>query len=208
MWCGRCHVMPGVKRRPIRWNHTSHHVMQGRDTTGISGLGIPQIRCCCCCCFSVALVALDPRVIAAKDLDSTPKTLLTCGLPVASVDSTTHSGLVRLKRGRDGVGGGVGHGVRRQPTKPNNTAGPRFRSQGQAASIMHHRRADHPQGTPFHLHAVDDARPREGTGRHGDELSQTSSAQISIDSAQNTERAMPSTGSDATGKSRCGSCRT
>ena len=86
------------------------------------------------------------------------------------MDSTTDSGLVRPGRGRDGVGGGVGDGVRRQPTKPNNTAGPRFRSQWQAASFMHHRRADHPQGTPSHWHAVDDPRPREGTGTHGDEL--------------------------------------
>ena len=84
------------------------------------------------------------RVIAAKDLDSTPKTVPTCRLPAASEDSTTHSGLVRPKRGCDGVRGGVGHGVRRQPTKPNNTAGPRFRGQWQAASFMHHRRADHP----------------------------------------------------------------
>ena len=37
---------------------------------------------------------------------------------------------------------------------------------------------------------------------------QTSSSGISIDSAQNTEKAMASTGTDAAGKSRCGSCRT
>ena len=139
MWCGRCLVMPGVKRRPLRWKQTGHHVLKGKDTTRISGLGTPWIGCCCYCCFSVALAALNPRVIAAKDLDSTPKTLLTCRLPAASEDSTTHSGLVRPKRGRDGVGGGVGHGVRRNPTKPNDTAGPRFRSQWQAASFMHHR---------------------------------------------------------------------
>ena len=170
MWGGRCLVMPGVKRRPIRWNQTGHHVLKGRDTTRISGLGTPSIGCCCLCCFGVALAALRPRVIAATDLDSTPKTLLTCRLPAASEDSTTHSGLARPKRGRDGLGGGVGHGVRRQPTEPNNTAGPRFRSQLQAASFMHHLRADHPPGTPFHWHAVDDPRAREGTGRHGDEL--------------------------------------
>ena len=97
MWCGRCLVMPGVKRRPIRWNQTGHHVLHGRDTTRISGLGTPRIGCCCCYCFSVALAALDPRVIAAKDLDSTPKALLTCRLPAASVDSTTDSGLVTTK---------------------------------------------------------------------------------------------------------------
>ena len=48
MWCGRCLVIPGVKRRPIRWNQTGHHVLQGRDTTQISGLGTPRIGCCCC----------------------------------------------------------------------------------------------------------------------------------------------------------------
>ena len=170
MWCGRYLVMPGVKCRPIQWNQTCHHVLKRRDTTRSSGLGTPRIGCCCCYCFSVALAALDARVIAAKDLDSTPKALLTCRLPAASVDSTTHNGLVRPKRGPDGVGGGVGHGVRRQPTQPNNTVGPRFRSQWQAPSFMHNRRADHPQGTPSHWHAVDDPRPREGTGRHGDEL--------------------------------------
>ena len=46
MWCERCLVMPGVKRRPIRWNQTGHHVLQGRDTTRISGLGTPRIGCC------------------------------------------------------------------------------------------------------------------------------------------------------------------
>ena len=91
-------------------------MLQGRDTTWINGLGTPRIGCCCCYCFGVALTALDPRVIAAKDYDSTPKALLTCRLPAASVDSTTDSGLVRAERGRDGVGGGVGYGVRRQPT--------------------------------------------------------------------------------------------
>ena len=106
MWCRSCLVMPGVKRRPIRWNQTSHHVLHGTNTTRISDLGTPRIGCCCCYCFSVALAALDPRVIAAKDLDSTPKALLTCRLPAASADSTTDSGLVRPERGRDGVGGG------------------------------------------------------------------------------------------------------
>ena len=144
MWCGRCLVMPGVKRCPIRWNQTGNHVLKGTDTTRISGLGTPRIGLCCCHCFSVALAALDPRVIAANGLDSTPKALLTCRLPAPSVDSTTDSSRVRPKRGRDCVCGGVGHGVRRQPTEPNNTAGPRFRSQWQAASFMHHRRADHP----------------------------------------------------------------
>ena len=102
--------MPGCKALPIRWNQTGHHVLKGRDTTRVNDLGTPWIGCCCCC-FSVALDALDPRVIAAKDLHSTTKTLLTCRLPAASEDSTTHSGLVRPKRGCDGVGGGVGHGV-------------------------------------------------------------------------------------------------
>ena len=164
----------------------------------------PRIGCCCCYCFSVALAALHPRVIAAKDLNSTPKALLTCRLPAASVDSTTDGGLVRPEWGRDGVGSGVRHGVRRQSTEPNNTAGPRFRSQWQAASFMHHRRADHPQGTPSQRHAVDDPRPREHTGRHGDELRANLIIRDPIDRAQNTERAMPSTGSDAAGKSRCG----
>ena len=134
MWCTRYLVMPRVKRRSIRWNQTGHHVLQGRDTTWIGGLGTPHIGCCCCYCycFSVALAA-------AKDLDSTAKALLTCRLPAASVDSTTDSALVRQERGRDRVRGGVRDGVPRQSTESDNTAGPRFRSQWQATSFMHHR---------------------------------------------------------------------
>ena len=96
-------------------------------------------------CWALSMDVPDDDVCAqfvAMSNRGTPRPWIIHCMPMkrGSLWVMCHSGLVRSKRGRDCVGGGIRHSVCRQTAKPNNTAGPRFRSQWQAASFTHHRR--------------------------------------------------------------------